>query len=99
MSWILVIPFDFIKTTVQAEVDPNKHGGMVEMFKTKTRVSLQFKNQPQAIQFDTTQDYLTLDVTSGIFFPSLEIWMESVLSRQLDNSGTIITNKCRYILR
>lgn len=40
MSWILVIPFDVIKTIDQAEVNPNKHGDMVQMFKAKTIVSL-----------------------------------------------------------
>lgn len=39
MSWILVIPFDVIKTIVQAETDPNKHGDMAQIFKAKSLVS------------------------------------------------------------
>ncbi|XP_055306495.1 solute carrier family 25 member 45-like [Sitodiplosis mosellana] len=36
MSWILVIPFDVIKTIVQAETNPYKNGGMAQIFKAKT---------------------------------------------------------------
>ncbi|XP_031635025.1 solute carrier family 25 member 45-like isoform X2 [Contarinia nasturtii] len=36
LSWILVIPFDVIKTVVQAETDITKHGDMVQIFKAKT---------------------------------------------------------------
>lgn len=38
MSWCLVIPFDTIKTIVQAEIDPVKHGDMTQVFKAKTKV-------------------------------------------------------------
>lgn len=42
MSWILVIPFDVIKTIVQAETDSSKHGDMIQMFKAKTHVKIQY---------------------------------------------------------
>lgn len=38
MSWCLVIPFDTIKTIVQAEIDPMKHGDMTQIFQAKTHV-------------------------------------------------------------
>lgn len=38
LSWILVIPFDVIKTIMQAELDPTKHRRMGVLFKTKTIV-------------------------------------------------------------
>lgn len=38
MSWCLVIPFDTIKTIVQAEIDPVKRGDMTQVFKAKTKV-------------------------------------------------------------
>lgn len=38
MSWCLVIPFDTMKTIVQAEIDPVKHGDMTQLFKAKKRV-------------------------------------------------------------
>lgn len=38
MSWILVIPFDVIKTIMQAESDPAKHRRMTKLFKSKTNV-------------------------------------------------------------
>lgn len=39
MSWCLVIPFDTIKTIVQAEIDPVKHGDMAQVLKAKTKVN------------------------------------------------------------
>lgn len=51
MSWILVIPFDVIKTVVQAETDPYKHGNIAQIFKAKTDVSckfLQSKHRPNS---------------------------------------------------
>lgn len=39
MSWCLVIPFDTMKTIVQAEIDPIKHGDMAQLFKTKSQVA------------------------------------------------------------
>lgn len=42
LSWILVIPFDVIKTVVQAETDPYKHGNIAQIFKAKTDVSCNF---------------------------------------------------------
>lgn len=39
MSWILVIPFDVLKTVIQAETNLNKHCDLFEMFKAKIRVS------------------------------------------------------------
>lgn len=39
LSWILVIPFDVIKTIMQAELDPTKHRQMGVLFRTKTHVS------------------------------------------------------------
>lgn len=38
LSWILVIPFDVIKTIMQAEIDPTKHRQMGVLFRTKTHV-------------------------------------------------------------
>lgn len=39
MSWCLVIPFDTMKTIVQAEIDPMKHGDMAQVFRAKTHVN------------------------------------------------------------
>lgn len=38
LSWIWAIPFDVIKTIMQAELDPNKHRQMSIMFRNKTIV-------------------------------------------------------------
>lgn len=38
MSWILVVPFDVIKTIMQAESDPTKYQQMTMLFKAKTNV-------------------------------------------------------------
>lgn len=35
LSWICAIPFDVIKTYMQAELDPNKHRQMIFMFRNK----------------------------------------------------------------
>lgn len=39
LSWIWVIPFDVMKTIMQAEIDPTKHRQMSAVFKKKTNVS------------------------------------------------------------
>lgn len=94
MSWVLVIPFDVIKTIVQAEVDSSKHGNMIEMFKTKTRVSLH-----PTPTYSISKQSLGIEMIILLCYLSLEIWMESVLPGQLDHFGTIVANKCRHIFR
>lgn len=39
MSWILVIPFDVMKTITQAQSDPDKQRNMRSLLKTKRNVS------------------------------------------------------------
>lgn len=42
MSWLFVVPFDVVKTKMQAETDPKKHPTMiqtaVEVFKVRTNL-------------------------------------------------------------
>lgn len=40
MSWVLVIPFDVIKTITQAQYDPAQYTSMREIMKTKVDVSM-----------------------------------------------------------
>lgn len=40
MSWVLVIPFDVMKTIMQAESDPQKYGNMRNCLHTNVNVRL-----------------------------------------------------------
>lgn len=39
MSWLFVVPFDVVKTKMQAETDPNKHPTMLQTAVEVFRVS------------------------------------------------------------
>lgn len=39
MSWILVIPFDVMKTIIQAECGPNRYQNMRKFLKTNIKVN------------------------------------------------------------
>lgn len=59
MSWCLVIPFDTMKTIVQAEIDPLKHGDMTQVFKAKRQVNISEFRFSSEINFELNQnDYV-----------------------------------------
>lgn len=103
MSWIFVIPFDVLKTVVQAEVDPINHKDISQIVIDNINVPI-WTFKPSFHWF-----YYWFLTRNGcwticfwfltICFFQLAIWMESVFSRQLDHIIAIIANKFRDFLR
>lgn len=89
MSWFLVIPFDVVKTVVQAEVNPAKHGDMVQIFISKTRVNFACWN--------IRPDFFGLVIK--FCFSISEIWERNFLPWKLDHSAAFCTNEFGHIFR
>lgn len=84
MSWLFVVPFDVVKTKMQAETDPKKHPTMiqtaVEVFKvrkSKLESNLFFIFSKMSTDRRSTRSY----------------------KRYKDDSSTIYASKCSHVRR
>lgn len=89
MSWVLVIPFDVMKTIMQAESDPEKHRNLRNLLRTKKSVRV----KPFHLE-------ISICVFDFLFFFAydIEIWLGNIFSWQLDVNCAILTGECSYIL-
>lgn len=84
MSWILVIPFDVMKTITQAQSDPDKQRNMRSLLKSKRNVSVSVHFRFWFLNWKW-------------FYSVTETWMANIFSRQLDAHCAIDTGQCGYI--